>query len=65
MLALSGEPGGLMGHNPGSFPEQERRLSYNDYLYTKPIEVRGGIRAGSKRGRLRVQLVGQAVAPDP
>ena len=25
-------------------------MSYNDYLYTKPIEVRGGIRAGSKRG---------------
>ena len=25
-------------------------MSNNDYLYTKPIEVRGGIRAGSKRG---------------
>ena len=25
-------------------------MSYNDYVYTKPIEVRGGIRAGSKRG---------------
>ena len=25
-------------------------MSYNDYPYTKPIEVRGGIRAGSKRG---------------
>ena len=25
-------------------------MSYNDYLYTKPIEVRGGIRAVSKRG---------------
>ena len=25
-------------------------MSYNDYLYTKPIDVRGGIRAGSKRG---------------
>ena len=40
-------------------------MSYNDYLYTKPIEVRGGIRAGSKRRCLRLQLVGQAVAPDP
>ena len=25
-------------------------MSYNDHVYTKPIEVRGGIRAGSKRG---------------
>ena len=25
-------------------------MSYNDYVYTKPIEVRGGIKAGSKRG---------------
>ncbi len=25
-------------------------MSYNDYPYTKPIEVRGGIKAGSKRG---------------
>ena len=25
-------------------------MNYNDYEYTKPIEVRGGIRAGSKRG---------------
>ena len=25
-------------------------MSNNDYMYTKPIEVRGGIRAGSKRG---------------
>ena len=25
-------------------------MSYNDHAYTRPIEVRGGIRAGSKRG---------------
>ena len=25
-------------------------MRYDDYLYTKPIEVRGGIRAGSRRG---------------
>ena len=25
-------------------------MSYNDYAYTKPIDVKGGIRAGSKRG---------------
>ena len=25
-------------------------MSYHDYEYTKPIQVRGGIRAGSKRG---------------
>ena len=25
-------------------------MSYYNYEYTKPIEVRGGIRAGSKRG---------------
>ena len=27
-------------------------MSYNNYAYTRPIEVRGGIRAGSKRGAL-------------
>ena len=25
-------------------------MSYDDHIYTRPIEVRGGIRAGSKRG---------------
>jgi len=32
-------------------------MSYNDFLYTKPIEVRGGIRAG-QGGEGRWQLLG-------
>ena len=45
------EPGGLTdGTQPRLLPRAGTTMSYNDYLYTKPIEVRGGIRAGSKRG---------------
>ena len=40
-------------------------MSYHNYEYTKPIEVRGGIRGRVETRRLRLQLVGQAMDPDP
>ena len=64
------KPGGVGtrgsdGRQPGLLPHTGKTMSYHDPIYTRPIEVRGGIKGRVETGRLRLQLVGQAVAPDP
>ena len=50
-----------MEGSPGYSLEHVKTMNYYNYEYAKPIEVKGGIRAGSKTRRLRLQLVGKTM----